>query len=236
MAHSDLVQSLLRAFDILDQVSLSAEGLHLQELSSRLGLKVTTAHNLVRTMRARGYLEKGSGGRYHLGPAPEGLARQHRRRSVFRRAESAMGQLQAELGSVTLTFSELVGREICCRLRMAAETPGVVQRPQSQTFSAFGSASGLCMQAFNPEYRDAMAAMHGFEESGQRYWETRVEFERALKETVARGLAVVCVGDVWRLAVPVGERYALGLSYAGTAKSVEAFFGGVVETARTIAG
>ncbi len=212
MANSDTVKSVQRAIDIVEQVGRADDGLRLGELAARLDLKKTTVHNLVKTLRVRGFMIKDDANRYRLGPMFEELTRHRYRRGVFRRAETAMLRLHTGIPAATLTFSELVGNEICCRLRMAPEFPGNVQRPQSQTFSPFGSASGLCLYAFNPDYRDLMSDTEAFDESGRRYWANRTDFEQAVAETSGRGVAVITGGRVWRLAAPVGCNHVLGLS------------------------
>lgn len=212
MAGSNTVQSLERGLEILEWVVRADNGVRLGELAERLSLKKTTVHNLVRTLRLRGYLTQDSGARLHPGAALEDLFRQRARRGIYARAEAGMRRLLAAADEATLTFSELAGREICCRLRMSPEYPGVMQRPHLQTFSAYSSASGLCLQAFNPAYREAMSASGGLEESSQRLWPTRSAFDRALKDTMQRGLAVISVKDGVRLAVPVGDTHVLGIS------------------------
>jgi len=53
-----LVQSVGRALDILEALGGSEHGLGVSELARRLGLKVPTTHNLLRTLAARGYASK----------------------------------------------------------------------------------------------------------------------------------------------------------------------------------
>jgi len=63
-----LVQSVARALDILEVLGQAEQGLGVTELARQLGLKVPTAHNLLRTLLARGYVAKDkSTQRYRLG-------------------------------------------------------------------------------------------------------------------------------------------------------------------------
>ena len=229
------MQSLERGLEILEGVVRADSGTRLGELAARLTLKKTTVHNLVRTLRLRGYLTQDGAGRLHPGPALEDLFHQRARRGIYTRAEAGMRRLLAAAGDATLTFSELAGREIFCRLRMSPDYPGLLQRPHAQTFNAYSSASGLCLQAFNPAYREAMAATGGLEESTQRRWPTRAAFDRALVATRRRGLAVIEVNDGVRLAAPAGESHALGVSLTAPRATLEAITALVLNVAADIA-
>ncbi len=212
MPKSDMVQSLLKALDILELVVDAEEGVRLNEVTEKLNLHKSTAHNLARTLMARGYLVKDSVNRYQPGPVLEEMHRRRNRRALLRRAEEVLVKLQNEYPKATLTFSELVFSEICCRLRLSPVTPGGLRRPPAQTFSAFGSASGLCLQAVNAEYRQWMAAPGIFDESGQRCWSTRSEFDTVLRETARCGIAKINKNNHRRFAVAVGDNFALGMS------------------------
>lgn len=86
MAHSDLVQSVIRASDILVKVSRSRSGVALREVSDSLGMKSSTAHNLLRTLVAEGLLEKTlSPPRYWMGPLLDSLCKALRAQSAGRR-------------------------------------------------------------------------------------------------------------------------------------------------------
>ncbi len=74
MAQSNLVQSLLKAIDILRLVAESEDGMRLNEIADAFSMKKTTAHNLIRTLRARGFLDKDASNRYVAGAAIQELA------------------------------------------------------------------------------------------------------------------------------------------------------------------
>lgn len=62
------VQTLDRAFDILELLSRERSGLTLTEISSRVGLNKSTVHRILASLRERGYVEKREDGRtYRLG-------------------------------------------------------------------------------------------------------------------------------------------------------------------------
>lgn len=59
MKTSNLIQSVERAMDILELVSKYQEqGIGILQLAREVGLNSSTAHNLVRTLRAKGYLSQ----------------------------------------------------------------------------------------------------------------------------------------------------------------------------------
>jgi DNA-binding IclR family transcriptional regulator len=67
VARRDSVQSLERAFDLLEALSAGGE-LGVTELASRTGLVPSTAHRLLNTLTKRGYVAQSSdSGRYLLG-------------------------------------------------------------------------------------------------------------------------------------------------------------------------
>ena len=64
-----MVGSVQKALDILELFSPAEARLTLAEISKRLRLPKSTAHNLLRTLVARGYVEKPGDDRYALGTA-----------------------------------------------------------------------------------------------------------------------------------------------------------------------
>ncbi len=67
MASTGSVQSIDRVLDILETLSSTPQGMLLTELSSKVGLHVSTAHRLVNMLVDRGYAVKEQGtGKYRL--------------------------------------------------------------------------------------------------------------------------------------------------------------------------
>lgn len=61
------VQSIERAFGIIEELSSFSRGLHLSDLSSRLNLHPSTVHRLLNTLSSLGYVQKdSSSGKYRL--------------------------------------------------------------------------------------------------------------------------------------------------------------------------
>ena len=61
------VQSLDRAFDILELLSREQHGLNLTEIGNRLDLHKSTVYRLLQALKERGYIEKSPRGAYRLG-------------------------------------------------------------------------------------------------------------------------------------------------------------------------
>lgn len=61
------VKSADRTLDIFELLAAEPNGLTSSEIGQRLGLAQSSAHGLVRTLRARGYLTEDTGRRLHLG-------------------------------------------------------------------------------------------------------------------------------------------------------------------------
>ena len=236
MAQSNLVQSLQRALDLLEQTASSEKGLRLTELADKTGLKKTTVHNLVRTLLTRGYLVLDNSHRYQPGPAIEELTRTRWLQGVFSRAETEMKTQFDTLGGGVLTFAELVAGTIVCRLRMTPEQPAVLFRPIAQTFAPFGSASGLCLQAFNPNYRDSLLLSGAFENNAHRFAPDYEAYQKMLSETVQRGVAIVVQEPFTHLAAPIGETYTLGLNLKTEKRNLDEICSTLLATAKRISG
>jgi DNA-binding IclR family transcriptional regulator len=217
MPHNELVQSLLRAVDVIELVAQSERGLSLGEVCNSLGLKQPTAHNLIRTLIARDFVEKTlSPVRYRLGPAVARLAEERLNHTVVRQASMIMNDLFERLKAIlppkigpqdeaTLSFSQHSGGEVVMLLRMRMQRPGVLERPK-HTMSAYQSAAPLAFQTFWPpeelqEYRER----HPFLDQGAPIWKTQERLDQFLMKSRELGYVqppVFPQGQV-RVAVPV---------------------------------
>lgn len=186
MANSDLVQSLLRGLDILRLLASSPVGMRLQDLAETTGIKKTTVHNLARTLRARGFLEKDAFGRYRLGPAVQELSSQAQRGGLLLKASELMQQMQRQFPPAILTFSEITASSVVCRLRMSPDRPGEVQRPSSQYFSPYISATAICLQATGSNAAE-LERLFPFAEYGQGRWQSWNEFLAVKAEVISNG-------------------------------------------------
>lgn len=207
MAHNDLVQSVLRAADILEIVGASAEGVTLSEISGRLSLKAPTVHNLLRTLVSRGLLERGRQPiRYRIGGGLYQLARTSFERSVACRARGAIQRVLAKSGAASASFAEFVGGEVCLVLRVDEQRPDYVEGLGGRPLHPYASGSSLVYQAFMStgdlaHYRER----HPFAIQGAPLWGDADSLDRFLSGVRATGVVTVPFGDAGhpRVSAPV---------------------------------
>lgn len=243
------VRSVIRSLDILDLVARAPDGLTLQQLARRLDLKPPTAHNLARSLLARGFLAKTTRPtRYRLGGAIHELAALQAARALRSRAGAAVRDLAGRLAGATVTMAEPIGGEIVTVLRISPRRPGVLERPQHNVLPAYTSASALVMMAFwPPEALAAYRQRYPFEVYGLALWQTPSRLEAYLAKV--RRLGYAALPDTrfgpQRMAAPVFSDTnellgALGAALhaedaADAVPAAEAVARDVVEAARTIA-
>ncbi len=95
-----LVQSVCRAFDILEILARSDAGMGVAELAREMDLKTPTVHNLLQTLVARGYADQDAESlRYCLGPGAYVLGRgQSRGELITRASQDEVESLAARTG------------------------------------------------------------------------------------------------------------------------------------------
>ncbi len=192
MPRNEMIQSLLRAVDVIELVAQSERGLSLGEVCNALGLKQPTAHNLIRTLVARDFVEKTTSPvRYRLGAAVTRLANERHNQEVVRRAEVVIRDLFERMkvmlpdrlepqDEASISFSEHINGEVVMVLRLRLQRPGVMERPR-HVMNAYGSASPLCFQAhWPPEEREQYAARHPFLEQGAAIWKSQEKLDQFL--------------------------------------------------------
>ncbi|MGB7160357.1 MAG: helix-turn-helix domain-containing protein [Tepidisphaeraceae bacterium] len=217
MPHSELVQSLLRAVDVIELVAQSERGLSLGEVCNTLGLKQPTAHNLIRTLIARDFVEKTTSPvRYRLGPAVARLADERQNHSLVRQASLMMNDLFERFRTLlpprfgpqeeaTLSFSQYIGGEVVMLLRLRMQHPGVLERPK-HVMSAYQSAAPLAFQAFwSPEELEDYHGRHPFLDQGAPIWKTRERLDIFLSRARQLGYVQppIFPAGQFRVAVPI---------------------------------
>lgn len=211
MANSDMVQSVLRALDILRLATQAPNGLRLGELAEAMDLKKSTAHNLVRSLCARGFLVKDSANRFLPGVAIQELARLSRSNLALNEATKQLRELRKVFPEATLTFSELAPNAIHCRLRMSPDRPGEVQHPLECHYTPYVAATAVCLQATGSNASE-FERHFPFQEHGVTRWENYESF-LAEKERVRRnGYAINQYISHIAIAFAVPENFAIGFS------------------------
>ncbi len=211
MPSSELVQSVIRALDMLSAVAASPNGLRLNDVAQATGVKVTTAHNLLRTLAARGYVYKEDNGCYCLGSAVYELAQRNDRQAMVVRAAAALPRVAELLPEAVLTFSCLTPDAARCILRMSPDRPMEVQRPLELVFHPYISATAICLQATAP---NALQYEHQwrFEECGVGCWKNLEEFMAVKNRVRMDGHYIRLDEGKVAAAFAVADNYALGIS------------------------
>ena len=179
MANSDLVQSLSRGLELVELLAGHPEGLRLNELAEKTGLKKPTAHNLLRTLCARNFADRTEDGRYIAGPVFHAAAEQIKRSERTRNAEEALLELADRFDGHVLTVATLTASAVKCVLRVSPDLPGVVQHPESRTFMPYSSASAIVLQSANPQEASRLEALYPFDEFGAGLWGDAAGFAAA---------------------------------------------------------
>jgi DNA-binding IclR family transcriptional regulator len=192
MPRNELIQSLLRAVDVVELVAQSERGLSLGEVCNSLGLKQPTAHNLIRTLVARDFVERtASPVRYRLGSAVARLAEERQSHALVRQASTIMNDLferfrgllppkLAPQEEATLSFAQYIGGEVVMLLRLRMQRPGVLERPK-HVMSAYESATALTFQSiWTAEELDVYRRRHPFLDQGAPVWKTQEKLDKFL--------------------------------------------------------
>ncbi|MBU0477860.1 helix-turn-helix domain-containing protein [bacterium] len=207
MAHNELVQSLLRSLDILQFISRSDDGVTIQQLADTLGLKSSTAYNLVRTLTSRQFLEKTKRPtRYQLGSAVVELSNTYSQHSLLNRSSKVLKQLFKQYSSACFVLSEVVSGEIMLSLCISPERPGIIEQPRAKIFHAYGTASALLFQAFwTEEERIAYRKRYPFWEFGAHLWKTPERLDEALEVIRQKGYSAPwsCSDGIYPVAAPI---------------------------------
>jgi DNA-binding IclR family transcriptional regulator len=211
MANSDMVQSVLKALDILRAATQAPNGVRLNELCEALDLKKSTAHNLMRTLCARGFLVKDSANRFLPGVAIQELARLRRSNMVINAASKQIRLLRKAFPRATLTFSELAPNAIHCRLRMSADRPGELQHPLEYLFAPYVTATAVCLQATGNNAAE-FERHFPFQEHGIARWESYESFLDEKERVRKNGYAVNQYIKQFAIAFAAPENFAIGFS------------------------
>lgn len=144
-----------RALDILELLESSDTRLSLSEISTRLGLPKGSAHRLLATLRARGYVEQGTGARSGFGLGARVItlaARAQGQLDVVRAAQEPMRRL-AEATGEGCQLSLRSGGQAVCALRVAAPShPEVtLMGGVGSSFPLHAVAVGKVLLAYAPE-------------------------------------------------------------------------------------
>jgi len=223
MPRNELVQSVTRAMEILEAAAYSEKGLRLNEVAESLGVKVPTAHNLLRTLISKGLIEKTEEGIYRTGERFFSLAEEARLKRIPNWAKDTLKEIYEKYPFLTITYSERRGNKISPILRMSPDKKGIMQTPSELSLGLYWSASGLAFLAFASaaeveSIRDAVPFM----ENGSACWGNFENLQTFLEDVREKGYSIPSYSGIEKrsIAAPVFNRKnefagTLGLSIPG---------------------
>lgn len=212
MPNSELVQSVVRALEIVRYTVESSQGLHLNDIVQKCNLKPPTAHNLLRTLVHCGYISKAGDGRYIGGPALYELSRTQENNHILQKAEVVLPKLALQFPTAILTLSYMGIDSIRRLLRMSPDRKHQLQRPLEGTFPPYLSATSVCLQA-TAVNAQIFEQNWPFEDYGLTYWKSHEHFLKAKASVQKNGYYKIARGTGFGIAFAVPDNYALGISF-----------------------
>lgn len=212
MSGSSIIQSLAKGMDVLALLAEAEGGLRVKDVAELAGLKPPVAHNVLRTLKSRGFVcRDASAPVYRLGARLEELVARRNRHALYRRVEVAMRSLADNFPDATLTFSQPINGDVVVRRRLSADGYGVIQQPSGFSLALYSSASGLASLAFCSE-EDCLALQqrHPLLEEGARLWSPPETLDAYLEQVRRQGCSLHPYADARRLAVACPVRDAEG--------------------------
>ncbi len=185
-----MVQALLRGMEILQIVSSCENGIRLYELAEKMGLKRTTVFNLAKTLIDGGYLKKGDGAVYELGPELFALCARRESSQDRRRMAAKMLEFHQSHPDTVLFYTELGTHDVNARIYISRGRDAAPQFPADVTLSPYLTVCGMIFFAYAPdEQLNGIRLRHPFAFEGSECWQSGENFSRALELTRKNGYA-----------------------------------------------
>ncbi|WP_019952652.1 IclR family transcriptional regulator [Kushneria aurantia] len=156
-----MIQSIERALNILECIANAGGALRLQQIAEAAELRTTTAHNILKTLGALGYVRRRPHDtRYYLGDRILNIARIAGDDSGLRRRLRPHLEAMAAHSGETVFLAVPSGDEVF--FLDAIESPEALRTAsqQGERTPMEGSAIGLLFLAFMPMLRQRMLALH----------------------------------------------------------------------------
>ena len=184
MPGNQLVQSVLRSLSLVEIVSSKESGLTLTEISEASGIKITTVHNLIRTLMHKGYLKyQERNSRYQLGPTFVELGRLSMKNELREAAGNEVKGLFEALQPRSVSYFEASELEIVVRFRMTADIPGILKRPDLEFAHPYRYGTGVLFQAlWDDNKKEAYRERYVFSQLGLPFWDSETDLDKAMEQ------------------------------------------------------
>ena len=209
MPKSELVQSVLRAAELLKIVSAAPGGISLTAIAQKSKLQKSTAYNLLRTLCAADFLTKGDHNQFTLGAALLKLAAQDYDAALQSSMKKSLSDIYKKFPDDILTVSTFDRGVIRCVLRMSPELPGEIVSCSGKTFPAYISMTGLALHCYWEKF---IEQHYPFEDYGADMWGNTENFRVALQETRRNGYCWKQRAGHWASAFVMPQGWVLGFS------------------------
>lgn len=209
MANSDLVQSVVKALDVLKYIASCPDGCKLCDLAAYFNMKPPALHNILRTMVDREFLAKTPAGVYYAGEALHEIA--DRLPDRMEKLEKMMLHLRDLYPEAVITLAELTSHAVACTRRISPDEPGLIQIPANRSCPPYSGVTGLVALSFSGLTAEELETRWPFEEFGAAEWPDKGAWESAMSQCRENGFAMRRRFSVLTLAVPLSGKRTLGI-------------------------
>jgi len=203
-----VIQSVQRAFDLLERVAARPDGARLSELADGAGLNRSTAHNLLASLEALGYIDqRGKGSPYRLTGKLRRLLGP--RAGAEQRLRVRMRPLLEEISQSTGETSYLAfaaGDQYLCADAVQSARPLHLTVSPGEREPLLGTAIGHALLAGEPELAESLRGRHH-----EEYEKRRARIEAAGQDGFALDEDAYHAG-VSCVAVAIGNAAAIGVA------------------------
>ena len=186
-----MINSVLKAIDILQAFSPSEPRLTLAEIAGRLGMPKSTTHNLLATLLSRGFVEKVDADRYALGTAVVALTQAVRVNVELRDRAAPLLRELADVCRASVLLTVLDG-DFCLYI-YAVESPSrlMARTAVGDRAHLHCTSVGKAMLAYLPAKEvDAIVERVGLPAASARTITRLADLREELAATRARGFAI----------------------------------------------
>lgn len=208
MPNSELVQSLQRGVKLLRCSAGNPAGMRLSDLAAACGLQKSTAHNLVRTLCAEGFLLKDQHQRFRIGSGLLELLSGYTHTDLMDRFEQALAGLRQDFPEDIITISTFDRTVVRCVLRVSGENSDI-EKPLNKTFPPYITMTALALHTY---WRNVIEHYYPFEDYGEAVWNSPENFYKVLDSTIKQGYCWQKRERMFSAAFIMPEGWVLGFS------------------------